>query len=369
MPDTRDRSNVNPATAVAPGRDVRTVAHHHVLAVILLTAVGVPGAWAVPVTVSQDLLYEYSYIPKCTAFDNTGGCTSSQDPINISPPLMTSSTLQSKTRLEPSPVPHGTDKAYAEFEIDVDNGGVVRTKSSLLARSDYGDEGDNFDYVTSFYASASNRITFNDTVSTTDPDGEIFRFQTVITGQFRTRRNFTDTQSGYGGLFPQNGSPAAQFIHNLAVSGALTASTVENDQQIFSNQPGVQPNEFQEDTHEVELELTFLDILYSGQPQQFTFEFSEFMSMEMNGPDTGFWGMFTENDLQNTIRTFASVFDAAGNLLPDARVMSSSGFTYDPLPQFANSGTGGSPTVPVPMPVALLAAGFAALRLRRSNVG
>jgi hypothetical protein len=325
-----------------------------ILAAMLISSSFVPLVAATPITVTQKFTYGYSYLPKCTAFDIFGACISNTDPIVVDSVTQTNSLLQAHTRLDPTTEVKGTDETYAEFDIDVNNGGVVKSKSSVRANSNYSDDGVNFDYVTAFNASASTLIQFEDLVSTDNPNGKIFRFQAEVTGQFRTLRNFSD---GYGGLYPQNGDPAARFDHSLSLSGLLTNDSLTSDSASFNNIPGLQPIDIQEDTKNVDLTLTFLDILYpSTTPQLFYFDFSDIMSFEMNNPDTGAWSMFMENDLSNTIRIYASVFDENGNLLPDARVNSSFGFTYDTLPVNTSS---------VPAPSGLLALGGLVLWLRR----
>jgi hypothetical protein len=258
--------------------------------------------------------------------------------------------------------PAGTDEAYAEFEIDVENGGTVKTKSILRAVSDYTDKGDHFDYVTSFKASTLNSIEFRDDVSTDDPLGKIFRFQTVVTGTFGSSRDFTE--SGFGGLYPSGDDPAAEFDHKVAVAGILNAADSVNQSKQFTDTGGEQ-EPLQYDTFDVKLPYTFLDIVLPDSGQTvFSFIFEESLSFEFNGLDSAAWAVDMENDLKNTIRTYASVFDANGNLLPNARVISNFGFSYAPLPAFAGNG-GSNGDVPVPTPASLLLAGLVGLWFSR----
>ncbi|WP_200249842.1 PEP-CTERM sorting domain-containing protein [Lamprobacter modestohalophilus] len=72
--------------------------------------------------------------------------------------------------------------------------------------------------------------------------------------------------------------------------------------------------------------------------------------IKAKNPDGAYWAFGMANDLGNTITTYASVFDAAGNLLPDARVMSDTGFSYAPLREYADLGNGGGNGVPTQVP-------------------
>ncbi|MEA1049403.1 hypothetical protein U5801_06245 [Lamprobacter modestohalophilus] len=104
------------------------------LSVVTLACGALPAAASL-VTVQQTLEGSYSYIPICTSFDEFGACTSypdDRDPtIDKTISKLTSSALQQRTKLEPNDV-LGADEVVAEWTIDVDNSGQIKTYSNRV---------------------------------------------------------------------------------------------------------------------------------------------------------------------------------------------------------------------------------------------
>lgn len=328
-------------------------------------------------TVEQYFEYEYSYIPKCTAFDQFDACTSYPDPrdprIKVEKERLTNSALGQSVRLVPSLgneafrsfEGNSGESLYAEFTTDVRAGEPIKTKTEMFYESDKKGGAENKDELTDVKLLAYSQLNFRDQVETTDPNGKIFRFETTITGTLRSIRAYgVETP---GGLYPETQDlPGAEY-RNLLLFGSTLGNNIDlqGEDLIETDPAGEQKSGFIEAEKPVDETYVFNDISYNGVAQTFVFYLTNWTSLEVRGIDADESRAFMANDLGNTITTYASVFDAAGNLLPDARVRSSlSGFEYAPLARFTdNSGSDTSP-VPTPSTLVLLAVGLSMMAIR-----
>lgn len=337
------------------------------------------------VTVNQFLQYSYSYLPKCTSFDQFGACTS----IDIFNPeidvdgRLENTTLGQSVRLVPG-LTHNAfrgvgngDSLYAQFTTDVRPGQPLKTKTELFYEADNDVDPVNNDNLTDVRLRAVNSLNFFDKVVTDDPNGAIFRFETRITGKLEVIRSYgraavNGLDSVQGGLYPEDQSqPGAIYQNSVSMISALGGNINWGGAlpELFeTDQGGLQPLSFLEAEKSVDGTHVFDDIIYSGDPVDFLFDYTDTLALDVRGIDSPDSRAYLLNDLGNTITTFASVFDAEGNLIPDARVQSSlSGIEYDPLPRFANIGGGSGAPVPLPAPLSLIGLGLAAIGFTRKR--
>lgn len=327
---------------------------HFAATMLLLSTVLLPAMEAVAsvVTIRQTLEGTYS-IERCTSNTVLNGC---ENPYILEKTIakLTSDELKAKVKLEPADL-EGSKDSYAEWDIDVDNGGKVKTHSLLRV------EADNLDgSITEIDLTARNQISFTDSVSTTDPNGKIFKFETIVTGNYFSDRLYAENADDTPGLYPSSG-PGAIFDHSITLSSGIGGNfPLDSDSYRFTDPRGPQDIGILEDLFPARLTHRYLDIIYEGSEVDFIFDFSEQLRFALYNPDAENWVIAMGNDLMNTITTYASVFDANGNLLPDARVMSSDGFAYAPLIQYSDIGSVGG-SVPVPGTLALFGLGLACL--------
>jgi hypothetical protein len=328
----------------------------HFAATMLLLSTGLLPAMearASVVTIRQTLEGTYSY-PQCTSNTVQNGC----EGLFIKDETiakLTSDELKANVKLVPADL-KGSKDSYAEWDISVDNGGQVKTHSLLRVEADNLD-----DSITEIDLTATNQISFKDSVSTTDPNGKIFRFETIVTGNYFSDRLYAENIGDTPGLYPLIGGDGAIFDHSVELSSGIGANFhLDRDTYRFADPAGIQTIGILEDLFPASLTHRYLDIIYDGSDVDFIFDFSEQLRFALYNPDAENWVIAMGNDLMNTITTYASVFDANGNLLPDARVMSSDGFAYAPLTQYSDIGSVGG-TVPVPGTLALFGLGLACL--------
>lgn len=351
---------------------------------LLLTAIDA-SAGLVGLTLEQTLDGTYSYQNTCPGNDTYNTCTAptpADTYLDVQISKLTNSTVQANTSLEAVDLRlRGAKRAEAEWELDITPEGDIKTKSILrVAANDFSNPDP--DIIKSLNVTAQSRINFETMVgSTVDQQSQIFRFETVVTGLFQADRIYGNGSDNGASLNSFDGNPGgANFDHYLSIGGGLVVDglapnyTAITQEAQFADNGGDQRTDNISDTSSVALTYRYLDILYDGQADvKFAFDFTERLNFRLTGPD-GAWAMGMSNDLLNTITTYASVFDAStGALLPDARVTSSTGFTFAPLREFADTNNGGggqgnngSTSVPVPSPALLMGAGLLALRLRRS---
>lgn len=207
----------------------------------------------------------------------------------------------------------------------------------------------NDEYLTEISVTATNQISFTDRVSTTDPLGTLFRFETVITGTLGTTTDYQATGEEAIFLGGPQGEKGATYDHEVNLSSSI-AKTITYPWQFFDLN-GPQTGGFVTKEAPVDFTARFFDMVYKDSPLTFSFDFEDRLVAELKNPDGAYWAFGMANDLGNTITTYASVFDANGNLLPDARVVSETGgFSYAPLRQYANPGNGGGNGVPTQIP-------------------
>ena len=338
---------------------------HFAAAMLLLSTGLLPAmeAGASLVNIRQTLEGSYSYIAECVGWNPNDGCLSDPNPIDTTISKLTSDALKAKVKLEAADL-KGSDQAFAEWDISVDNGGKVKTYSLLRVEADNRSSIDDYlddDYITAIDLTATNQISFTDSVRTDDVNGKIFRFETIVTGNYISDRGYSASLGDEpAGLYPSSG-PGAIFEHSVNVSSGIGSNFIlDSDFYRFTDPAGIQLPGLLDNVFPANVTHRYLDIIYQGSDVDFSFDFTEQLRFALYNPDASYWLIGMGNDLMNTVTTYASVFDANGIHLPDARVISSQGFEYAPLLEFSDTGpVGGS--VPVPATLALFGLGLASL--------
>lgn len=342
---------------------------------VILSVVGVTGALnasASLVTINQSLSGNYTYLPPCAVLN--GFVCESGPPVPTQAQITTLNNTglnpNGRSQLDANDV-NGASKVRALWEVDVDNAGTIKTYSNLqvAGRDPFTEPDANIDALQKIDVTARNRISFFDTVTTDDLRGNIFRFETRITGKFGVDRDYQTLFEYPTGLSPDLIDRPAVFEHKAEIgaeSSAAGGGIVTSKEEWVFRDFGPQSAKIKSDEYPVDFSLRFIDILANDEGDFiFAFEFSDELRFELNNPDGDYWEIGMANDLLNTITTYASVYDKDGNLLPDARVVSSLGFSYAPLSDLNGDGGGGSSNVPAPSPAFLIAAGLLGMRLRR----
>ncbi|MCB1841495.1 MAG: PEP-CTERM sorting domain-containing protein, partial [Halioglobus sp.] len=249
----------------------------------------------------------------------------------------------------------GIDDGSVFWFSTIDPDGFVRTASDLRLNHSFG--GEDF---TDLKVEVNSTVSYADTITTNDPNGAFFRFQTRLTGNLFNQVTYDNPQAG--GASRAVYQTDASFSSRIANTGGDADETFkvrETDSTL--PRPGI----FGSNVDESKLliaDILFEDLLFRGSAIFFGWDYSDNFLIDIAGIDIGSIDILMQNELRQTIVTTASVYDANGVLLPDARVISTeSGYVYAPI--------GGSvePPNPVPVPSSalLLLLGCLALSLRR----
>ena len=224
----------------------------------------------------------------------------------------------------------GIEEGSAFWFSTIDADGFVRAASDLEIKHNFGNGPDFSDLK----VEVSSTVKYSDTLGSDSEFAERFVFQTRLTGYLINNVTYDNPQ--FGGASKATYETDAQFSSTIATVGLLeNLPNQAFDVGETSSELAV-PGPFNENVSErdnLNVVISFDELLYArGSSIDFDWEYSDNFLVDIESIDVGSIDIKMQNELRQTIVTTASVYDGDGNLLPDARVVSTSGYVYAPNP-------------------------------------